>query len=466
MARAPWLRVLLVLCAMNMAATPAVVRAAPTGAALTQELLAGAGAAAYVLAYEAALKHIKGSYDEAELTVTSRSIATFAYLNIAQSDCASVRIAPDHNCRTHGQRVPTAYTLRNIRDELAGQVGSKWNANADRPPTWRKYYEDYSVCYRQVMFAPESPAAAAQAFDDAAGVPDKAGAADKAGAKDNGALHAGVPQPATTGRISARKTLAGPSSREPSATAPPAPESGVRASTDEKKARMPHAANAPPKPGAAEPAPALAVKPVPAPAPTAGPTLKAGCDQLIVDFITTYPSSVADAAGFGRHAARGAMREPVVNPALLYPVDGTDLAQSLLRAPSLLEQVNDENVGAYGGENAVRIAFLIRSGAELLYLISPNDYPAITKKRSGGGTSASEALGDSDYASLYSNCAAAAAFGAVSCLASISALEKKMETSRRRKIACDWGRSMWLPTYSALQIFPADRRYWGAPPGC
>jgi len=440
--------------------------AAPSGALTTTEITIGAGVVIYFLKYESALKRIKGSYDQAEATITDMDIARFAYLALPADDCNGVERAPrsspdpaEYNC-TSVRLPPTPFNLRNIRDQLIRAVHNNWETSPanDTPaalkaskisPPWRNYFEDYSGCYNQVMFAQASPSPKASA--------------------------AAVPSPASSEPIEGSVTDS-PVANGKNVTSKPGKPSASGSTSHTSRSTKPRAAGPKtPAPGHVAQRPQASASPAPAGTGSSGtPSVAAGsnqsvskaCNALIADFSAPTVLAAEGSSSVPTHGDMPAIvpsPEPTLDPSALYPIDALNLTQSLASAPSLLQELSDENIGSHVADNVVRIAFLIRTGANLLHEIAPRRYPSILAPNAAGGA---PLVLESDYTSVYTNCITASPLSALSCLASASTIEQKLETNRQQKIACDWAKSVVLPTYTMLQLYPPTRKDWGAPAGC
>jgi hypothetical protein len=470
------------MCSGVCSITPA--NAAPSGSVVTQEILAGGGAVVYLLKYMSAVKRIKGSANQAQLTVESKDIAAFAYRDIFQRDCVGVSVRPDSNCPNTDATKPRPYTLREIHDQLTKQVAISWSKNelTRTPPTWQKYYNDYNICYNEVMFKPAPAASSSQA-------PASPTKSPGSGSGDASSKGGASPKPSATPKVQPTPKA----SATPNVQRTPTPTVSARGAHQRGGVAVAptHHTSSP----AASKIPAPSVSPVssgppsgsPSPKSSTGPTPtpSPGCNDLLADYVASGgadfklaspspPASVRPSPSPTPRRAGAVPSEPTFTPAptptptpavkALFPIDALNLSQSLANAPSLLQQVSDENVGSFGADNGVRSAFLIRTGAQLLFSISPNDYPAIL--RPPGAGAGAGGIGETDYTSVYSDCATASPFSALTCLKTLSGIEQKIETARQQRIACDWAKPLLLPTYSALQMFPNASGAWGAPPGC
>jgi hypothetical protein len=176
---------------------------------------------------------------------------------------------------------------------------------------------------------------------------------------------------------------------------------------------------------------------VPTPAPSKPPTITHSCDDLLRDVTATpapghsldYSASVA-------------------------PLDYIDLSNALTTAPSLMQQVEDQDVGSHGADDVIRGAFLLQSGWSFIQSI----------ENVGGAPQSAMGVSYSALSDAYKNCTSASSI--FDCVSSLGSIENSLAQARNQRVACDWATGVWLPTYSEIRKRLISGLPPSRPPGC
>jgi len=278
-------------------------------------------------------------------------------------------------------------SLSDLKSAVSAQAGSR-----TLDAQYRTHFEDFRSCYNQVVIggvASPSPSPGASAS------PSPSPSASKTSAPSQHRRPSPKPHPTKT-----------PHSKQPHGSRD---SMSVVGSASPTRSPKPHPSPSP--------------IPKASPSPSSSPKATSGCEALLSDFAPSPQPSVTPA-----------------QEGLVSPIDLIDLTESLKSAPSLMQQVQGQDVGSYGPDDAIRGAFLIAMGARLL--AEPPPIPKLSGPPQVAGLTEAE---DIEKACISQ----ASPFA---CIGAIGSVETALAQSKQQKIACDWATGAWLPTYSQIRL--------------
>lgn len=146
--------------------------------------------------------------------------------------------------------------------------------------------------------------------------------------------------------------------------------------------------------------------------------------------------------------------------------DLMDLSDSFKKAPSLLKQIGDADVGTYKYENKGRSGALLQAAYWFLNFYFPLAPPPPPKPLTGSSPPPAADLVGGATTCLFTP-------DATKCLTAIGKASSDAASAYRRHVACKFGRDYALPTVTAIRVSDAEKKP-GAPtamdfgdvPGC
>jgi hypothetical protein len=126
-------------------------------------------------------------------------------------------------------------------------------------------------------------------------------------------------------------------------------------------------------------------------------------------------------------------------------VDLIDLKNALQSAPSLFQEVGDQNVGSYAVENFVRARFLNAAAIKVLALIVPTPSPS---PLSTGLKALGEPITFSTVSGLITDCGPT--ISALKCVGDLATLQAAIEKTQVTHDSCKFAKGAWLPPYTRL----------------
>jgi len=284
-------------------------------------------------------------------------------------------------------------SLSDLKTQVSTEVGSR-NLGAQS----RTHFEDFRSCYNQVIIGGASPTPSSSPSPSASA---------KASSPS--------PHPSTPKPHPAKKPHG---SRTPPVSHP-AQLALAGSSSSKPQSHAPHPSKSP----VGKPSPS------PSPSPT-GVKMAPGCEALLKDFAPSPQPTIS----------------PLAQETSVSLVDLIDLTESLKSAPSLMQQVQDQDVGSYGLDDVIRGAFLIQMGERLVAEVStPTPTPKPTR-----ATKAISTPGLAEGENIGKNCLLQPS--PFDCISAIGSVEGMLAKSKQQRIACDWASGAWLPTYSQLRL--------------
>jgi hypothetical protein len=140
-------------------------------------------------------------------------------------------------------------------------------------------------------------------------------------------------------------------------------------------------------------------------------------------------------------------------------IDSTDLAGYLSNSPSLLSQVQGEQVGSYVTDDYVRDLFLATAAIKFIDAL-PTPAPTPTPSLSGGAAAPNVI---SSLETIASDCSGVTSVtSGIKCLNDVSSIEKGFETAQIQREACYWSKHVIMPTYSDIQLWAMQRGPYNA----